>query len=178
MLVAKYGGYPLVPTLAVHNGWLVVGLNPQVAQGLIFRSSGKYATWKPAARLSKLVDQLSTADRPEQEKNRVIAFGQVDPRSTINLALSNAWLLLAFASRGSETIDFDPSVIPNAQTVIQRLTPNNSVVTDDGRSLRIDLYDSIPMPFDFGGIGFAPFTGVFIPIYSVEPTRRPRVIIK
>ena len=151
-------GFPFVPSYAVHDGWLVVSLYPQTVQGFIFRASGKHAVWKPPAIAKRAIDDVTGGNA----NARITAVSVSDPRPTVRQILSVTPLLVkaitGFSGSGS---DFDISVIPNSQTVTERLTHNVSIAVDDGKSVRFEGYSSLPLPLHITGLEYFLFLGSF-----------------
>lgn len=141
----------LTPTYAVVGDWLVIAGHPQPVQGFILRSKGELPGWKPdpgtAARLAKM-----PAD--------VVGIQYCDPRSTIqNLCCIGPLVLSAVTRLGpnNNQTDFDPidiGLIPNGLELSKHLFPNLTVTRDDGKTVRIDVNESLSLPGEF--IGFEP----------------------
>src|SRR5262249_8300036 len=142
----------LTPTYAVVGDWLVIAGHPQPVQGFILRSKGELPGWKPdsgtAARLAKM-----PAD--------VVGIQYCDPRSTVqNLCCIGPLVPSAFTRRGQNNnqSDFDPidiGLIPNGLELSKHLFPNLTMTRDDGKTVRIDVNESLSLPGEF--IGFEPF---------------------
>ena len=140
-------GFFFQPTYTVHNGWLVIGLFPQSVQGYIYRCEEGRQSWQPP-QIAKQAVETTESDA----QLRVTGISVVDPRPTIEQILTFAPLMTKAITSFSGSGDFDVSLIPNTQSVNERLTQNVSVAIDDGRQLRIEGYSSIPMPFQVTGL--------------------------
>lgn len=164
---ANAQNFPFMPAAAIHDGWLTIGVTPQVAQGLILRSSGKFSTWQPTELTSRAVaaalaipgtattDNMNT-DTANNESGavsprKIFWITQLDPRPTISQLISISNFFVLVASISEESPSFDLSLIPNAQAITERLTPNVTVATDDGRTIRFDGHASLPLGFDLSG---------------------------
>jgi hypothetical protein len=153
-----------MPSFAVHNGWLVVAAYPQTIDGFILRSAseapqlseslsrtpsnsinspGTYQTWQPSPLLRQIV--AKTARR--SPAMRILSIHESDPRPIIRFALS-ASPIAGSLINAMDSDQFDNRLIPNVQSVVEPLYPNVSIVTDDGRRVRVDGYKSAPFPFD------------------------------
>jgi hypothetical protein len=147
------GEFSFGPSFAVHQDRLIVGFLPQAVQGAILRSNGKYATWKPAAVLKRAIAEATETPAGGGSPPRVVGVDQLDPRPTVEMLSTIAPLIGLFASIAGqgESVDFDFSLIPNTQAINEWLSPNASVLVDDGRTLRYETYSTIPMPIDLSG---------------------------
>lgn len=134
-------GFFFVPTYAIHDDWLVIGLFPQTVQGYILRATGKYSTWKP----TPLLHEALSAVRKASPKARITAITYSDPRPAVQQLCAVGPLiggLIDSFSRGS----FDVKKIPNAQTITEPLYPNIGILVDDGESIRFERYASLSVP--------------------------------
>lgn len=136
-------GFFLLPTLAIHNDWLVLGLFPQNVQGFIMRNSGKYSAWKPSAQ----TEQTLAAARKLAPNGRVLSLGVSDPRPSFNQLCTVAPFVGGLANSFAPG-SFDVSKIPNAQSITEPLFPNVSMVVDDGDGIRMESYDSFSLPLN------------------------------
>jgi hypothetical protein len=144
-------GFIVAPTLTIHDGWLVMGLYPQTVQGYVLRSGGKVGTWKPSPLWTRLVAE--TEARQGQGGGRIVGLSQSDPRPTMSQILSIAPILVSTISRfAGGGVKFDVSLIPNAQSVNEKLSPNVSLSIDDGRTIRYESYSTFSLPLDLSGL--------------------------
>jgi hypothetical protein len=136
-------GFIILPSYVVYKDWLVIGLFPQPLQAFVQRAAGNAKAWQP--------------DSDTQEK-----FGKL-PRSCSTWAFNDlrpaAQQLLAFtpiiveASQSfMQTNSFEVGTLPTGSTVIQKLTPNVTGVSDDGRRLRCDARGGLLLLGDSIGI--------------------------
>jgi hypothetical protein len=120
--------------------WMVAGLYPQVVQGFLLRTTGKYPTWKPSDTLAKAL-----ADTKKIDGAKITSISETDPRPTVKFLLSiapiGAGLANSFVPGG-----FDVTMVPNAHSVCQPLFPNVSLTLDDGQSIRFESYASLSLP--------------------------------
>jgi hypothetical protein len=152
-------GFGIVtPTFAIVDDWLVVSLYPQGVQGMILRMKGELPAWKPdaatAARIAKL-----PADG--------CSLQYCDPTSTVkNLCTIGPLFLNAIGLRGGGDggdSDYDPldvGLIPNAHELSKHLFPNLTVIRDDGKTVRIEVNESISLPLEVIGLESLIFGGV------------------
>ena len=141
-----YGrGFNVVtPTYAVVGDWLVLGGNPQVVHGLVMRSKGALDAWKPDAGTAKRLAGMG-AD--------AVGIQYCDPRGTAQNLCTVGPLFLAtvgqLVSRGNDGGDFDPidvGLVPNSHELTKHLFPNLTVTRDDGKTLRVEVNESLSLP--------------------------------
>ena len=155
--------FPFSPTYTIHDGWLVAALYPQPVKGYIFRARPGIARWRP----SPLVAQAIDAERRYRSDRQVqiVGLGESDQRPTLNSLLGMAPLAVAmigsFGRPSGAKPAFDPSLIPNAQAITERVRPGVSLVVDDGDSLRVETYATLPLGFQLTGLDIYAFA--FIP---------------
>ena len=144
----------ITPTYAVVGDWLVVSAHPQAVQGVILRSKGDLAKWKPDAATVKRLAKMP-ADG--------CGLQFCDPKSTAgNLCCIGPLFLSAFGMRNqfnepTET-DFDPTdvgLVPNAHELGRHLFPNLTVTRDDGKTIRVEVNESFSLPLEV--VGVEPF---------------------
>ncbi len=146
------------PTYAIVDDWLVFSLHPQPVQGFIFRAKGELPVWKPDA---------ATALRIAKLPADACGLQYCDPRATVQnlccvgpLALNTLGTILSLGSiLGGNRSDnessyepFDIGLMPNAHILNKHLFPNLTVTRDDGKAIRIELYESFSLPFEFIGL--------------------------
>jgi hypothetical protein len=131
-----------LPAYTIHKGWLAFSLYPQPIKGFVLRANGDLATWKPGANLSKRLAKF-----PDE----FVSISVSDPRPTIKFIFSIAPPLVAlinsFTARFAPGAQFDINLIPNAHEATRHLFPNITVITDDGKKLRIETRASLALPF-------------------------------
>jgi hypothetical protein len=141
----------VTPTYAVVDDWLVVALYPQGVQGMVLRMKGELPSWKPdadtLARLAKLPADGCTLQ-------------YCDPTSTVkNLCVLGPLFFSVLGLRdgggnGGES-DYDPldvGLVPNAHELSKHLFPNLTVIRDDGKTVRIEVDESISIPLEIIGL--------------------------
>jgi hypothetical protein len=136
-------GFFFVPTYAIYKDWLVVGYYPQSVQGFLLRATGELPAWKPEPSTTAAFDKM-----PKE----FVSVSVSDPRPTLKQILALAPLAGGFANSFIKESKFDVASIPNAQEATRHLFPNVSVVTDDGKTLRMETRASLALPFDISGL--------------------------
>ncbi len=140
----------LTPTYAVVGDWLVISGHPQVVQGVILRTKSDLPKWKPDEATAKRLAKMPAG----------CGLQYCDPKSTAsNLCTVGPLFLSAFGNRNvfnepAET-DFDPidvGIVPNAHELNRHLFPNLTVTRDDGKTIRIEVNESISMPLEVIGL--------------------------
>ena len=143
----------LVPTYAVVGEWLVVSLYPQGVQGMVLRAKGELPAWKPdadtLARLAKLPKggcTLQYCDPASTVKNLCVLgplfFGTIG-------GLSDAF------NGGDGNSDYDPldvGLVPNGHELSKHLFPNLTVIRDDGKTVRLEVNESLSVPLEIIGL--------------------------
>jgi hypothetical protein len=136
------------------GGWLVIAGHPQAVQGVILRSRGGLEKWKPdAATLARLAKMPADG----------CGLQYCDPKSTAaNLCTIGPLFLSTLGLRGAfsenNETDFDPvdvGIVPNAHELCRHLFPNLTVTRDDGKTIRIEVNESVSLPLEV--IGAEPF---------------------
>jgi hypothetical protein len=136
-------GFFFVPTYAVHNNWLVVAYFPQSVQGYILRATGELPAWKPGARVQRAFDKLP---------REFISVSVSDPVPSLKQILSVAPVIAALINSLNKEFQFDLGLLPNAHEATRHLFPNVTVVSDDGKTLRVQTQASLALPFDLAGL--------------------------
>ena len=144
----------ITPTYAIVGDWLVVSGHPQAVQGVILRSKGDLEKWKPDADTAKRLAKMPADGCGLQFNN---------PKSTVsNLCTIGPLVLSTLGLRGgfnepNET-DFEPTdvgLVPNAHELNRHLFPNLTVTRDDGKTIRVEVNESVSLPLEV--IGLEPF---------------------
>jgi hypothetical protein len=143
MVEFRQQGFIFVPTYAIHKDWLIVGFFPQQVQGYILRDIGELPAWKPEPSTVAALDKL-----PKE----FISISVSDPRPSVKQILSLAPLAGGAINSFVKESKFDVSSIPNSQEVTRHLFPNVGVVSDDGKTLRMETRASLALPFDVTGL--------------------------
>src|SRR5262249_14327564 len=108
-------GMFFTPTYTYYKGWFVLSLYPQPVQGFVARMDGELPSWKPDGMLQK-----SLAKLPKE----VISVSVTDPRPVITNILTIAPILASLARGFAPQLEFDVSMLPNANEVTRGLFPN------------------------------------------------------
>ncbi len=142
----------LVPTYAIVGDWLVVSLYPQGVQGMVLRMKGDLPSWKPDADVTARLAKLPSDG---------CSLQYCDPTTTVKnlctigpLALSVLGLARDANDNGNES-DFDPldiGLIPNGHELSKHLFPNLTVIRDDGKTVRIEVNESLSLPLEVIGL--------------------------
>jgi hypothetical protein len=130
-------GFIVVPSYAVGKGWLVAGFYPQPVQGYLLRAAGELPAWQPGKQVTATLDRL-----PKD----FTLLSVSDPRPAVRQLLALAPLIGGAISSGVSDVKFDVDTLPNAYAVNRHLFPNVAVGSDDGKTLRYQTVDSLPLP--------------------------------
>jgi hypothetical protein len=144
-------GFGIVaPSYAIVDDWLLVSLQPQGIQGLIFRLKGEIPSWKPDAATAARLDKLAQG---------ACGIQYCDPRSTAqNLCCIGPLFLNALDLRNQfrqTDADYNPidvGLVPNAHELTKHLFPNLTVTKDDGKTIRIEVNESLSLPGEVVGL--------------------------
>ena len=154
-----YGrGFAIItPSYAVVGDWLVMAAHPQPIHGMVMRSKGALDKWKPDAATAKRFDGMVT---------NAVGIQFCDPRGTAQNLCTVGPLFLATVgqafNRNDSGGDFDPidvGLIPNSHELSKHLFPNLTVTRDDGKTLRIEVSESLSLPLEFLGLEPLLFLG-------------------
>jgi hypothetical protein len=129
--------FVLAPTIAIHQGWLVVGLFPQPVHGYLLRATGALPAWKPDNEVAATLKRL-----PAQYRYLAVT----DPRAGIRQVLAWGPMMAASAMSAQPGLSIDISALPNAYEVTQHLFPNVTVASDEGTSLTFESVASLHTP--------------------------------
>ncbi len=152
LVQVRQEGFVFVPTYAVVDGWLAVSLFPQPVEGCIARVRGTMPAWKPSPEIAETLRQM-----PQE----FVSISWDDPRPSLKMLLSIAPLVGGSVASFAPDVNFDVSILPNAQEATRHLFPNVSVLTDDGKTLRSETRGSLALPFDLTGLDtYAIFAGL------------------
>lgn len=136
-------GFFFLPTYALYKDWLVVSYFPQPVQGFVLRASGELPGWKPDERLQTSLGQLP---------REFISISVSDPVPSVKQVLSLAPLVGGLIRGFAPDVKFDVGSLPNAHEATRHLFPNATVVTDDGKTLRLETRASLALPMDLTGL--------------------------
>ena len=112
-------------------------------QGYVQRANGEMVGWKPSEKVKATLEKL-----PKE----FVSIGYSDPRPTLKQLFSLAPLIGATVNNLSPEVNFEVGTLPNAQEATRHLFPNVSVVTDDGKVLRVESRSSLTLPLDVTGL--------------------------
>ncbi len=168
-------------TIAVCDGWLVIGIQPQLVQTFVLRSQGKLPRWSadqlPAATREKLPAEFSRLSFSDPRAS-VAFLGSIAPwmgdglrtiESTLNLTMHLQQTMIQQAANSDPEASVPPVVIvpaidmgpapspldiPPVEVMNAQLFPNVSVTTLEGNTVRERTYGStfVDRPI-FWGIG-------------------------
>src|SRR5262249_39095689 len=110
-------GFFFVPTYAIHDGWLAVGLVPQAVQRVVARAGGKLERWHPSDQ-----DRARLEGMPKSG----LGMSYSDPRPTVRFLLSLAPAAGGALKSFAAEVPFEVDTIPNAQEVTRFLFPSVS----------------------------------------------------
>jgi hypothetical protein len=136
-------GFVFVPSYMVYKGWLVMSFYPQPLQGFVQRASGQAKAWEP--------DEGVKAAFAALPRN-ALGLAVSDYRPAVQQALSFAPLIIASIQSFSQEGNFEVGTLPSASVVNQYLTPNATVLSDDGKTLRWESRGAVLLPFDSLGV--------------------------
>jgi hypothetical protein len=136
-------GFFFVPSYAARDGWLAVAFYPQPVQGFVLRSKGEMAAWRPSEKVKESLEKLP---------RDFISVSYSDPRPSLRQVFSLAPLIAASVESFNPDLGFDVGSLPNTQEALRHLFPNVSVVTDDGKTVRLEGRGSLILPVELTGI--------------------------
>jgi hypothetical protein len=136
-------GFFFVPSYTVYKGWLVVSLYPQPLQGFLQRAAGDAPAWQPDATVKA---HLAAMPR------NATSWAMSDSRPAVTQVLTFAPIIIEAAQSFGERGTFEIGTLPSASVLNRHLTPNVTVQTDDGRTLRWESRGSVLLPGDYLGI--------------------------
>jgi hypothetical protein len=142
----------VVPTYVVHKGWLAVSFFPQPVQGFVMRANGELPSWQPDASVTANLDKF-----PKEFHSISIS----DPRPTVSQVLALAPAVLGLLNTFLPDLRLDVGLLPNAQEATRHLFPNVSVVSDNGKTLRMETRASLALPFELAGLDAYSLVAVF-----------------
>jgi hypothetical protein len=153
----------LTPTYSICGDWLVVGLHPQSVQGFVLRCKGELPVWKP---------DDATRARLNTLPSDGCGLQFCDPRPTVqNLCcIGPPGLNVLLGSRTDDQGGLegpDIGLLPNAHELNKHLFPNLTVTRNDGKTIRIEVNESLSLSLEAIGIestvvGFFAVGGSFL----------------
>jgi hypothetical protein len=120
-----------------------VAAYPQPVQGYVLRSRGEMAVWKPSPQTVASFEKLP---------REFIAASYSDPRPSLRQVFSLAPLIAAAVESFNPDLGFEVGSLPNTQEALRHLFPNVSVVTDDGKTVRLEDRGSLILSVELTGI--------------------------
>jgi hypothetical protein len=151
----------LTPAYAIVGDWLVVSIQPQGLQGLILRTKGELPSWKPdsetSARLAKISSDACGIQfcNPKSTAQNLCCIGP--------LFLGTFDLRNRFMQTESDYNPIDVGLVPNGHEVSKHLFPNLTTTRDDGKTIRIEVNESLSVPGEV--IGLEPL--IFLGLLSI-----------
>jgi hypothetical protein len=144
------------PTVAVCDGWLVMGFYPQPVHGFILRSKGKLPAWKPDQRTARAMAAIPSGPAAVQ---------YTDPRPTVKLLLGASQPFAGYLTSEKDIREFfDPALLPNPDEACKPLFTNLVWIHNDGKTMRWETRESLALPFEMIGvdalIGYAAISGI------------------
>jgi hypothetical protein len=147
---------PVQPAFAIHDGWLHVALSSQAVQGALYRANDKERALQFSGELRKRIEQHTGRSGEAGGSRNLLACSYSDPRPSIKLLVGVLPLLsrvFGVMGQGGFFQNFDTTLVPHAQPITETLSHNFSMLTSDERTLRFDVYSTLPMPIDFASFG-------------------------
>jgi hypothetical protein len=138
-------GFPLAPTWAAHDGWLVAAMNSPAVKGHILRSSKRASVWQPPQLARDFL-----ADLKRNPRAKIIGFCVADLRASLKQTVVIGQIVAHVANTFQEGA-FDPSLVPHFQSLTEPLAPNVMALVDEGDTIRLETKGSLPLPTDILG---------------------------
>lgn len=141
-------GFPFIGAVsyAASKNWLVFALFPQPVRGFVLRSGAVLPSWKPPARVDKILASLP---------HDYTTFSFTDPRPSVDQLLGFTTLTLNATQNFSNTPStFEVGTIPSAAAINAHLYPSVTVIRSEGRRLVWESRGSVLTPGESTGIDF------------------------
>ncbi|MFM9960835.1 MAG: hypothetical protein ACKV2Q_06380 [Planctomycetaceae bacterium] len=127
------------PCVALCDGWLILGLQPQTVEATVLRAKGRLPRWEGD------VAKTTGVEIPKSFSGLTWS----DPRGTVRLAMSLLpWLADMWSVNAKEFapgVDFSSLDIPPAELVAQPLFPNVTTTVASSDRIRWTSWSSTPM---------------------------------
>ena len=127
------------PCVALCDGWLILGLQPQTVEATVLRSKGRLPRWEGD------VAKTTGVEIPKSFSGLTWS----DPRSTVRFAMSLLpWLADVWSANAKEFapgVDFSSLDIPPAELVTQPLFPNVTTTITSPDRIRWTTWSSTQM---------------------------------
>jgi hypothetical protein len=107
------------------------------------RANGELPSWQPDASVTANLDKF-----PKEFHSISVS----DPRPTVSQVLALAPAVLGLLNTFLPDLRLDVGLLPNAQEATRHLFPNVSVVSDNGKTLRMETRASLALPFALAGL--------------------------
>lgn len=153
LVLFEFGQEVQAGSLAIDDGWLIVGLMPQTVEAALLRLDGKLDTWTPAA------DQAEAfAALPKSFTSITVG----DPRVSWHALMKLAPVLMSagqIALKEERIIPRDTVLpitvadLPPAELIARPLFPNVTITTSDDNGVLFTTRKSLPGIPIVGGIG-------------------------
>ncbi len=157
MLIAEVGGGFFSFTLAVENGWFVMGLSSQTVEAFFLRLDGTLPRWKPNEQ-----HLAAFAELPQSFTSIYVVDTAKTYRGIVGVAPSLLGIIKSFAMQASMfggpriEIPVSPSDFPPVEVVTKSLFPNVGVSVSDAKGFRWVSRSSAPtFPLPSAGSGAA-----------------------
>lgn len=152
------------PCVALCDGWLILGLQPQTVEATVLRSKGRLPRWDGD------VAKSTGVEIPKKFSGLTWS----DPRSTVRFAMSLLpWLADVWSANAKEIapgVDLSSLDIPPAELVTQPLFPNVTTTTTSPDRIRWSTWSSTQMNDSLVALfqGYAAMT-VVASVWGEEP---------
>jgi hypothetical protein len=142
-IYVRQPGFVFVPSYAVYKNWLVMSFYPQPLQGFIQRLAGDVPAWQPDESVKSAFAAL-----PRQATGLAMS----DARPAVQQVLNFAPIIIEASQGFGQGGGFEVGTLPSASVLNRYLTPNVTVQTDDGKTLRWESRGSVLLLGDYLGI--------------------------
>jgi hypothetical protein len=153
LVLFEFGEQVQAGSLAIDDGWLIVGLMPQTVEAALLRLDGKLDTWKPTTAQAEAFAAL-----PKSFTSITVG----DPRVSWHALMKLAPILMSagqIALKEERIIPRDTVLpitvadLPPAELIARPLFPNVTVTTSDENGVLFTSRKSLPGIPIVGGIG-------------------------
>lgn len=146
-----------MPTVCVHDEWLILGMSPSTIRGFLARSSGKVPKWEPTAEYQEALSVF-----PKE----FVGINVSDPRSSYRNLMTFVPMANMFVQQqlpGGNDVDAPLLSLPPAELVTAPLFPNVTVYTSDAEGARsLSRYSATTIPLLGGSTEIASVSAVAI----------------
>ncbi|NQV25783.1 MAG: DUF1559 domain-containing protein [Rhodopirellula sp.] len=153
LILFEFGERVQAGSLAVDDGWLIVGLMPQTVEATLLRIDGKLETWLPTIAQAEAFKEL-----PESFTSITVGDPRVSWHALIKLApvLMSAGQVALKEERiipRDTVLPITVADLPPAELVARPLFPNVTITTSDKNGIHFTSHKSLPGISIIGGIG-------------------------